>query len=89
MCVDKGSASVDFKTTASQKQNFQAILDLLEQSSQEEPTEKSRSTSLHTALHLLISALDGEKICTLQSLLVDFFSYTRDLVYPLHAHCKF
>ncbi|XP_006801451.1 gasdermin Eb [Neolamprologus brichardi] len=58
MCVDKGSASVDFKTTASQKQNVQAILDLLQQSSPEEPTEKSRSTSLHTALHLLISALD-------------------------------
>lgn len=87
MCMDKGSASVDFKTTVSQKQNVQAILDLLEQSSQEEPTEKSRSTSLHTALHLLISALDGEK--SVQSLLVDFFSYTRGLVYPLHAHCKF
>lgn len=55
MCMDKGSALGDFKTTACQKQNIQAILDLLEQSSQEEP---SRSTSLLKALHLLISALD-------------------------------
>lgn len=83
MCMDKGSALGDFKTTACQKQNIQAILDLLEQSSQEEP---SRSTSLLKVLHLLISALDGEKSCTLQSLIVYFFSHTRVtqyLVFPL------
>ncbi|XP_029307874.1 gasdermin Eb [Cottoperca gobio] len=52
MCLDKRPALGDVTATESQKQNIQAILDLLEQSGQAE------STPVLTALHLVTSALD-------------------------------
>lgn len=56
MCLDKRPALDDVTATDSQKQNIQAILDLLEQSGQ------VKSTPVLTALHLIISAMDGEKV---------------------------
>lgn len=58
MCQDKRPSPGDFRTTVSQKQNVQAILALLEQTRQEEPTKESQSISVLRALHLLTSALD-------------------------------
>ncbi|XP_074509971.1 gasdermin Eb [Sebastes fasciatus] len=52
MCLDKRPALDDVTATDSQKQNIQAILDLLEQSGQ------VKSTPVLTALHLIISAMD-------------------------------
>lgn len=61
MCQDKRPALGDVATTESQKQNIQAILDLLEQSGQVESAQAGQSTSVLTALHLVVSAVDGEK----------------------------
>ncbi|XP_070768101.1 gasdermin Eb [Enoplosus armatus] len=58
MCLDKRPALGDVSTTDSQKQNFQAILDLLEQSGQVESAQAGQSTSVLTALHLITSAMD-------------------------------
>ncbi|XP_075965423.1 gasdermin Eb [Anarhichas minor] len=52
MCLDKRPALDEVTTTESQKQNIQAILDLLEQSGQVD------STALLSAFHLIISAMD-------------------------------
>ncbi|KAI3360960.1 hypothetical protein L3Q82_013170, partial [Scortum barcoo] len=53
MCLDQRPALSDTTMTESQKQDIQAILDLLEQSAQ-----TAQSTSLLTALHLITSAMD-------------------------------
>lgn len=53
MYLKKIPALGNVTTTESQKQNIQAILDLLEQSGQVE--------SVLIALHLIVSAMDGEK----------------------------
>ncbi|KAK2910321.1 gasdermin Eb [Channa argus] len=58
MCVDKRLALGDVAMTASQKENIQAILDLLEQSGQVESAQAGQSTSVLTALHLISSAID-------------------------------
>nr|XP_020468482.1 non-syndromic hearing impairment protein 5 [Monopterus albus]XP_020468483.1 non-syndromic hearing impairment protein 5 [Monopterus albus] len=59
MCLDKRLALGDVVAAAeSQKQNIQAILDLLEQSGQEESPQAGQSTSVLTALHLISSAVD-------------------------------
>ncbi|XP_044063397.1 gasdermin Eb [Siniperca chuatsi] len=58
MCLDKPPALGDVTTTDSQKQNIQAILDLLEQSGQVESAQAGQSTPVLTALHLIISAMD-------------------------------
>ncbi|XP_034553014.1 gasdermin-E-like isoform X2 [Notolabrus celidotus] len=50
--LDKGSA------TDSQKQNIQAILDLLEKSEGAKSAQGNQSTSALTALHLVVSAID-------------------------------
>lgn len=55
MRLDKIPSLSDVTATDSQKQNIQAILDLLEESGQE------KSKPLLTALHLIISAMDGER----------------------------
>ncbi|XP_070691602.1 gasdermin Eb [Pempheris klunzingeri] len=56
MCLDKRPDLQDVSTTESQKQNIQAILDLLEQSGQVGSAQAA--TSVLTALHLLTSAMD-------------------------------
>lgn len=61
MCLDKRPDLGSVTTTESQKQNIQAILDLLEQSGQMESAQADQSTSVLTALHLIASAIDGEK----------------------------
>ncbi|XP_073342240.1 gasdermin Eb [Pagrus major] len=58
MCLGKTPALGDVATTGSQKQNIQAILDLLEQSGQAESAQAGQSTSVLTALHLITSAMD-------------------------------
>ncbi|XP_071325065.1 gasdermin Eb [Trachinotus anak] len=58
MCLDKTPALGDVTITVSQKQNIQAILELVEQSGQVESAQTGQSTSVLTALHLIISALD-------------------------------
>lgn len=68
MCLDKTLALGDVTMTESQKQNIQAILDLLEQSGQVESVQVGQSTSVLTALHLISSAMDGEKSYALRSL---------------------
>ncbi|XP_049902374.1 gasdermin Eb [Epinephelus moara] len=55
MRLDKIPSLSDVTATDSQKQNIQAILDLLEESGQE------KSKPLLTALHLIISAMDEMK----------------------------
>ncbi|XP_068592318.1 gasdermin Eb [Cebidichthys violaceus] len=52
MCFDKRPALDEVTTTESQKQNIQAIVDLLEQSGQVD------STPVLSAFHLIISAMD-------------------------------
>ncbi|MEQ2230159.1 hypothetical protein ILYODFUR_026384 [Ilyodon furcidens] len=54
MLGKKPSLDEDDELMESQQQNIRAVFDLLEQSGAEESTR----TSLHTALHLTISALD-------------------------------
>lgn len=61
MCLGKTPDLGDITTTGSLKQNTQAILDLLEQSGQVKSAQAGQSTSLLTALHLITSAIDGEK----------------------------
>lgn len=61
MCLEKRPALGDATMTESQKQNIQAILDLLEQSGQVESAQTGQSASVFTALHLITSAMDGEK----------------------------
>lgn len=61
MFVDRILALGDVTMTDSQKQNIQAILDLLEQSGQVEWVQAGQSTSVLTALHLISSAMDGER----------------------------
>ncbi len=61
MCLDKKPALGDATTTECQKQNIQAILDLLEQSGQVESARTGQSASVLTALHLITSAMDGER----------------------------
>lgn len=63
MCLDETPVLPDVTTTESQKQNIQAVLGLVEQSPQTD-----QSTSVLTALHLISSALDGEKkkLCSVQ-----------------------
>lgn len=68
MCLDKTLALGDVTMTESQKQNIQAILDLLEESGQVESVQVGQSTSVLTALHLISSAMDGEKIYALWNL---------------------
>lgn len=67
MCLDKRLALGDVTMTESQKQNIQAILDLLEKSGQVESIQVGQSTSVLTALHLISSAMDGEKSYALRS----------------------
>lgn len=61
MLLGKRPALGDVTTTHSQKQNIQAILDLLELSGQAESAQADQSTEVLIALHLITSALDGEK----------------------------
>lgn len=56
MCLDGRPSLDDVTTTESQKQNIQAILELLEQSAQAD-----ESTPVVTTLHLIVSAMDGKK----------------------------
>lgn len=58
MCLGKRPALGDVATTDSQKQNIQAILDLLEQSGQVESAQPGQPTPVLTALHLITSAMD-------------------------------
>lgn len=60
MFLDKRLALGDVTMTDSQKQNIQAILDLLEQTGQMESVQVGQSTSVLTALHLISSAMDGK-----------------------------
>lgn len=57
MCLGKSPTLEDVKVE-SQRQNIQALLDLLKQSCSGGQTDSSPSTL--SALHLIISALDGE-----------------------------
>lgn len=61
MCLDKSPTLGDVTMTESQKQNIQAILGLLEQSGKVESAQTEQSTPVLSALHLISSALDGEK----------------------------
>ncbi|XP_040899958.1 gasdermin Eb isoform X2 [Toxotes jaculatrix] len=58
MCLDKSLPQGDTTTTEPQKQNIQAILDLVEQSGQVGLAQTGQSTSVLTAIHLISSALD-------------------------------
>lgn len=58
MLLGKRPALGDVTTTHSQKQNIQAILDLLELSGQAESAQADQSTEVLIALHLITSALD-------------------------------
>ncbi|XP_056237123.1 gasdermin Eb [Seriola aureovittata] len=58
MSLEKSPALADVTTTVSQKQNIQAILELVELSGQVESAQTGRSTSVLTAIHLISSALD-------------------------------
>ncbi|XP_018544241.1 gasdermin Eb [Lates calcarifer] len=58
ICLDKSPAPGDVSMTESQKQNIQAILDLVQQSGQVESAQTGQTTSVLTALHLISSALD-------------------------------
>lgn len=59
MRLDKKSGLSDAGVTECQQQKIQEILDLSELSDE---AESSRTESFLTALHLIISALDGEKL---------------------------
>lgn len=56
MCLDETPVQPDVTMTESQKQNIQEILGLVELA------QTDRSTSVLTALYLVSSALDGEKL---------------------------
>ncbi|XP_035528193.1 gasdermin Eb [Morone saxatilis] len=58
MCLGQIPPPDDVTTTESQKQNIQAILDLLQQSGQVELTQAGQSTPVLTAIHLIVSAMD-------------------------------
>lgn len=69
MCLGKRPALGDATTTEPQKQNIQAILDVLEQSGQVESAQTEQSTSVLTALHLIASAMDemtGDSLAVLR-----------------------
>lgn len=57
MCQDE--KPVLDEVTDSQKQDIQAILDLVEESGK---TQGNQSASILTALHLVVSAIDGKKV---------------------------
>lgn len=82
ICLDKSPAPGDVSMTESQKQNIQAILDLVQQSGQVESAQTGQTTSVLTALHLISSALDGKKSKTL--LITEVKCYFK---LPLHAGC--
>ncbi|XP_039972683.1 gasdermin Eb [Xiphias gladius] len=58
MCLGKSPALCDFTMTESQKQNIQAILDLVEQSGHVESAQTGHCTTVLTAVHLISSAFD-------------------------------
>ncbi|XP_041798850.1 gasdermin Eb [Chelmon rostratus] len=58
MCLGERPDLGNVATTESQKENIQAILDLLDQPGQRESAEAGQSTSVLTALHLIASAID-------------------------------
>ncbi len=68
MCLNEKPALGDFTTTDSQKHNIQAILNLVEASDQV----GSAQAQVLTALHLIVSALDGEKAVFIEILLKVF-----------------
>lgn len=84
MCLDKRPDLSDVTATESQKQTIQAILDLLEQSGQVVSSQAGESTSVLRALHLITSAMDGEKAMLCAAFIIH--SYGQKLTYTCKEH---
>lgn len=69
VCLDQSSSALDdISATEPPKQKIQAILDLVKQCDKEGSVPTVESTSVLTAIHLIISSLDGERSHALHSL---------------------